>query len=768
MSDPAAIPAAITDALNNVAAFTTIMGFSLVGLLVAAGKVWQFVAGCWRDKADRAYFGVHHALYLELALKDGCHGPGSHTRLLHSIQQREVATKAVVALGLSQHLSALLQRLASGSTQLTLGDLLRDESLRLPLNYNGPQGNPFGISELNELLTFAESQATALAKACSPRFLLLAGAGWGKSLSCLWLSARDRDRARKSGGKWRLLVTVEDLAARGPAVRIDGQLDIGSQDWLVDAVCARAGLASISQLQRQILADHIARQAQIVVDGLDEFAERLGPARMNAFLASWVVENAALLTSRESYYEASLMSVPVLRKHTCIRLAETSAQDRLAFARAVCEHIHGPQAQQYFGPLQAALQQGGNVSQIAKTPICLMMLTEVAHLGAGPLYSVDIYATFANELAKRDAERLAGACTLEQVAKLQRMLAWEISKKMAAPGSTMAAVDLPDFRRTLQLATGLPHGQLDHVESVMLDSPLLKASRAVASDRDSLLVSFSHESFLEFQVSSLAVRWARGLEDDGEDFFEYLEAPGVSVFLKEFLDKLRRSLPLQQKVQQRLLSLMDRLEKKMTTAVNEGEGRIAAFALGQVAYYLGMLADEPTAERLAARLATEGDFWFRRCAAIGLAFGGRDAEVRRLIDEMFDQLVAGDFSLARKNIAVEMGFYGAQEFNRLDPTCESGSFDCQRIVTAIVREMSMEVEAPNWRMRLFNLFYLAFHRADSQCVVHAVLGSYARDTLTALNRHEAGADERMQQQIAQLRELVRPAAMAASKREATA
>lgn len=762
-------PSTITDVLNNFAAFATIFGFSLLGIVVAASKTVHWLVACWRKRSDRTFLGADYEHYLDIALRDGCYSSNAHTSLVSAIRKRKMTTRLTVKLGLAQNLSETLRRRASGSTHLSVGDLVRDSSHRLPLNFIGPRSKKLGIKEFGLLLSGAAPEPSHGEKRGAP-FLLLAGAGWGKSLTCLWLTARGSASSSRTTNSWHVLITVDDLASKGAAAGSGGQLSIGSESWLADVICAKAGMTSVSELQRQIVRNDVRRHVNIIVDGLDEFAERLGPARMDAFLASWLIENAAFITSRESYYEASLVAVPALHKHVRIRLDEASKPDRSIFVESVCRRIYGELAELYLEPLQAALRNSNSLDEVAKTPICLMMLTEIAHLthGPGPLRSVDIYASFTDQLAKRDAERLAGVCSLEQIAKIQRTLAWEISKKIAASESSLAAIDLVDLRRVLLGDGRLSIENLTRIELVILDSPLLRAFRVDVTDSDSLLVSFSHESFLEFQVASLAVRWSRGLEELGEEFFEYLETPGVSVFLKEYLDKLRHNPAAQQKVQQRLLALMERLQERILAATDERNGRVASFALGQTAYYLGMLADDPTACRLEAMLTTERDFWFRRCAAIGLAFGGRDSEFRKLVDEMFDQVQAGDFSLARKNIAVEMGFYRDQNFNRLDPTCENGAVECRRMVTTILREMSLAVETPNWPMCLFNLYYLAFYRPDFQREARTILTQRSRETWAALRKHVASSDPRTRHQVSELKTILLPTATSSLQREATA
>lgn len=740
------IPEALKELLNNIAALSAVLGFGLLGVLVAAKKLFINVRGLILTYTDKRYFKDRYLHCRELAVRDGCYSRTEAKSLVTAIQELKESVTSSIVVSLQDRLRVQLARHASGSTTLTMGDLVREEKFRLPLRFLDHRSEePINIATLYDRLLRAGSQPGPTAV----KYVLRGGAGWGKSLACLWMVAKSTlgDDAALDG-KVILLITVEDVGTNDA---------LGSEAWLIDAIARRVGRAFLSDLQREVVADFIHNRSLIVIDGLDEFYERLGTTAGDAFTTSWVFERAHLIATRTSHYEASLRGMPIVRRHEILDIPEASMHERLAFINEVCRTKNEEGAASQMAAIVRVLEKSTSLEQVSRAPLILMMLTEIpaSDLGLqGSFRSVDIYRTFIDQLMQRDSGRLRDVSSPDELASIYRRLALCIYETIRNHERALGALDIAELRNTISAGNARTLSEVRQLETAILDSPLLRVSRADPADKSSILVAFAHESFLEFQVASLVSHWARGLEQEGASFFDFLESPGVSVFLKEYIDKLKSNPSSQARARTALLDLLDQLAMRLSVASSERDGRIAVFALGQVSYYLGMLANDTVASKLTNLASTNHEFWVRRCAAIGLAFGGRSSEFDKMVDELVDATDRGDFYLPRKNIAIELAFYGDQPFNRLDPCADSGLPDCRRLVSTVVREMQLEIEAPNWRMGLFNLFYLAFFRPESAKSFLATISEYRDELLRLVERQMTIVDHRSSRQLSRLKALL--------------
>jgi len=187
----------------------------------------------------------------------------------------------------------------------------------------------------------------------------------------------------------------------------------------------------------------------------------------------------------------------------------------------------------------------------------------------------------------------------------------------------------------------------------------------------------------------------------------------------------------------RLKRNLDSLLAAREGTTDEFTARNHSFMAGQMAYYLGMVVDDSTYSSLYDIATLETEFWIRRAAAIGLAFGGYPAALNRLIDEMKDAIAGGDFCLARKNIAIELGFYGDQRLDPRDPTLDLGGQSCERLVTRLCSELCSDAEMPNRRMALFDIIYLSQHRSVSEASFESTLLQCKAVLGKALDRMES-------------------------------
>ncbi|HJP67938.1 MAG TPA: hypothetical protein VJ846_03465 [Sphingomicrobium sp.] len=706
--------------LNNASALATVLGFGALGVFVALryslGRTLAFI---WR-KVERRRLGGNYDTWRALATEDGTFDPKKSIRLIPVLKNKvEQASQAIRKVA-NERLSRRLRRLASGSTRLTNQDLLSDPALLLPISFGRNEGEEHLSLEqlLTQLFDASVEPSVGEPQNAQPRLkvLLLGAAGLGKSMTCLALEAAIQ-RARFGNAKWALLVTAQDFGRVGPSPS-EGSADrVGDEDWCLELLLARLAWASPSELSRRAVLRELLDNSICIIDGLDEIASRIGKAAFEQFLHSWLADRAVVMTARTSFFHAALQGHPAVKGHLRLSLCPPPLEARHAFIQSVCEKIYPAAAAARVSTLERLLAQYPNIETISETPLLLMMLTEIESFDEWMLARVDgvrVYEEFVRQVLDREAARLGDLVPDDQLRAIYQDMAWTLFKGWHG---TEVRVGITTAELWSLVATRI--GSSNDVEmnafvEAFLASPLINVTGSDGFRRLALRIAFSHESFAEFLVAQWSFSWMSGDSERGGEFFSYLENPGVSAFLKEYLERTRFNDALQRAIALRLSEqLTKRLEAEKASS-DEALARNRVFAAGQMAYYLGMVNDDAGKSLLGRLTAPGNDFWVRRAACIGLAFGGDRAPLDQLINEMRAQVQEDDYTLARKSIAIDLSFYGDQEFDPNDATNDLGGESCQRLVTQQCRELCFDAEAANRRNCLFNLVYLYRHRPLSK------------------------------------------------------
>lgn len=735
--------------LNNASALATVLGFGALGVFVALRySLTRTLAFVWR-KVERRRLGANYDTWRVLAAEDGAYDPKKSIRLIPTLESKVTQARQAIRQIVNERLSRRLGRLASGSTRLTNQLVLSDPALLLPISFRPSDSEQReSLEQLLARLFGPATEPTVQAAVRRPsgqkalRVLLLGAAGLGKSMTCLAL-----EKAIQGGGfgnrKWVFLIAAQDFGRVGQS-HSDGSPDrIGDEEWCLELLLARLGWNSPSELSRRAVLREMLDNAICIVDGLDEISSRIGKAAFEQLLQSWLAERAVVLTARTSFFHAALQGHPAVKGHLRLSLCSPSLDARHAFIRSVCERIYPTTAQARISTLERLLAQYPNIETISETPLLLMMLTEIESFDQWMLARVDgvrVYEEFIRQVLDREASRLGDLVPYHQLRVIYQEMAWTLFKGWHGTEVRVGITSAELRSLVATSASSSDEAQLNTFVEAFLASPLISVTGAEGLRRFALRIAFSHESFAEFLVAEWAFSWMSGDSDRGGEFFSYLENPGVSAFLKEYLDRTRVNDALQQAIAVRLSEqLTERLGAEKASS-DEALARSRIFSAGQMAYYLGMVNDTAGKDLLGNLTAPATDFWVRRAACIGLAFGGDRAPLDQLINEMRAQIQNDDYTLARKSIAIDLSFYGDQEFDPNDATNDIGGESCQRLVTQQCRELCFDAEAANRRNCLFNLVYLHRHRPlskDSFIATMRESGPMIWDALLEMKKSEA-------------------------------
>lgn len=689
---------------SETANLFALLGLSGVGLFAAARSLALRMRRKIRERRDQQRFGDMYADLKRLSVLSGQSGSDDLSRL---ISETQVSVRSRLRKALRDAAGTRLERSSSG-TQLTFYQVFDEAPLQLPKTFLNSRGENCADS-LDKL------------RAAGVRVALAGPAGSGKTLFCRqlereWLSALDTDG---------LLVTIDaaDFAFFGGERRTEPE---GSLSWLVGLVSRKHFVDDITPLETHILRVTLTTNTVIVIDALDEIADAMSPKGFETFLNEWVPLNARLLTFRESFYETSLTGHATLEGAEVGHWVAPSRAEADAYIESTCLRIYGSgRGSVRAKEIMRLREESRDLCEITANPLLLTMLVtlDLAELGGRRVSFGSIVAIFVRSSLNRDMREGRWVGGREALLSCLRAIAW----RRYSGGNR--AFDRAALERIIRTQSSLSEVERGGLAAYLETCPVLTAARIGTLD-GSYDLAFIHKSMQDYFVAERAAIWLKEDVAEGADFFSHIDTPEITAFLKDSLSDIAGD-PHDAEHAARVLESGLRHElDRVRGATNERTARAATFAAGQMAYYLGMVGDDSAKAWLAELVESGLDYWVERSARIGLAFGGDPAPVMELIERMRNGVESGDFELARKNIAVELGFYGDQPFDPLNPTFDTGVASCANLVGRSVQELEMDVEAPNWRMILFNLVYLSKHRPESA----EVFESEVRERRIAIER----------------------------------
>lgn len=720
-----ASPAIVGEWLDFAVTYAPVVGVTAFGLAAASWQGVKFTVRKIGEISDRRLYGdEYHSLKLQAA-RDGCFDPSKISSLKQCIRTRTRGLLGAITSSLKAETLGELERLAPGSSRLRYQDILSGPPFLMPCSTQSPGGDRRRsvadyVLELEAL--FEEAPPVKTPALQRPKLLILGGAGDGKSLFCLRIRKAAASVRNQLRSNWCLQISASDFALAPHA--LTGFSDIGSRNWCGTLIALRLGSNNPTSLEIRLLGELLEKRGIILIDALDEISQRLLRSQMTTFLQSWALQHAVAVLARSSYYDSALKGAPEISNFDPIIINAPPDDARRAFVRAFCRRYGTSLAVERADEIVRSFDAFPGLSELAKKPLLLLMACELGvdgHVIGKTADVISIYEKFVGQFIERDIRRAHDEVAPRAMNELLQNIAWETFKERQEIRGDAAGIDISTLKRLIRdCMNGLSFQALERIEALLANCAIMSA-RPSGAGGEIRTFKFNHETFAEFLVAARLNDWLLGRRSEGSDFFETIESPGLSYYVKEYFGRLKLDAHGRQIARHRLFSLYEALSSKRQSSSDESAARMASFAAGQVAYYLGMIADGPDRAALMSAARSDPDFWVRRAAAIGLAFGGEGTAYDALIDDMRAGMTTGDLSLCRKHIAIELGFYGDQEFDRQDPTLDRGEPSCRRLVSRVAEQASFAIEQPNWRLDLFDLVYLANHRPASQDEFYAVL-----------------------------------------------
>jgi hypothetical protein len=719
---------AVSQWLTEGSKALAILGLSVVGLVSIMRQV--ILRGKRRiyDRLDRKRLGEHYLTWQRLAAISA--SADVRNSLAKTVETTKVNLTIAAIQALRDDTNSRLDRLASGTQKFSYRDLVMVPGMLLPTRYVDTDGSAVAsLSQAGPDMSAAlEWEADAWLD--GGRVLVVGPAGSGKSILCrtlehAWVLA---------GGNERWLVTIERTDFIGGDLSDSGS-GVGSREWLTSLLARRLFAYELSPLEKRVLSELVDSRVDVIIDSIDEIASQLSARDMEEFLDSWVFSVARLSTVRTSYFDSTLSGTTAaerLRIIWCAEFSEDSIQD---YVEDMCRRIYkAPAGKTHAARVQALRKRIPDLRELTHNPLLLNMCITLREL-PGSNDSLDVstvYREFVTQTLARDWR--AGRTILEVPVAIAVLaeFAW-----LRRHPPHIGPADMRTVRAAVAAVGGIDSASQEMVAKVICQCPLLSLRYSpLSGGPDDFDAQFYHDSFEDYLVARRVEDWLLGRSPNGEDFFDHIDSPEVTFFLSQSTSRLSRDHRRRRFAANRLLEAFVEKQRLRRESDNERIARTLNFAAGQMAYYLGIMGDRESQETLAGMLLQESDFWIRRSGAFGLAFGGSADSFHSFIDEMRREIADGEFTMARKNIGVELGFYGDQHFDTLDPTFDAGGASCKRLVARAGAELKLYFEVANWRIVLFNLIYLGTYRkASLQSLADELRGSEGefRDILDSMS-----------------------------------
>lgn len=699
--------------LSKLATIAGIAGFGLLGVVVALKWIASKGRNAWWNRRDRQDLGAKYDAVRALISQHPTLEKMGTKRLISHLEEVKNNLTAMIQISQDKRHNSFKNRRASGSVSLLYSDILKNNGLLIPIKFRNESTQ--ATLTTNDIALKIDHIPGKLETKSQPT-LILGNAGTGKSLASFDIEVK-LTHYLKHSGRWVFSIRPLDISAilSISASEKYSSFEFGSVEWCAALLALRIGITAPSDLQMYLLVDILKNKAVILIDGIDEIFQRLSDFNAAKLPTTWLFLNASLILCRSAFYYYTMYGDASVKDFTLLSIEVASTEDRHSFIQNACNQIHKEDGVENYENIMSLLRENKSLAEVIKVPLLIMMLVEVS---GGEILkipfdgSIAIYEAFLMKCMRRDRARFDENWTSEKAIDILTELAWRQFLQLNDSKEALSHFRDSDVERVLTRFSDIGKNETNAIIENILDSPLIGPQIDFDSN-NGLMFDFVHMSFMDFFVARRTFIWLQGTTEIGSDFFEILETPGASHFIKEYFVWIRSQNSILARVESRFLAELNKKLQQINTALSDQDAREASFSAGQIAYYFGMVASKNTKDILVNLCSIENDFWVRRASAIGLAFGGDSAPLNSFLDNLWNEIDNQIFTNARKNIAVELGFYGDQVFDPMDPTRDLGGADCERTVLQIVRQLASTVESPNWRVDLFDLVYLAKYRPES-------------------------------------------------------
>ena len=625
-------------------------------------------------------------------------------------------------------------RLVSGSLSFRFGDIIKkSSSLCIPLRLRCPSLN------VTTTIGFLKLFDQPISSLVDRPVAIVGDAGFGKTFLCHNVLAHV---VAEHSDRIVIIIRPDDIETISKSSHSFLSL-YAVADWLAEQVFADATLPIHIHIIRSLLAE----QALVMVDGLDEIVPRIPDTFRSRAYNSWLLKNAHVITTRFWHYQHLRDHTDIFSHRHTIVIDRLTVADCDSFLRAALKLITPMHAERAFTACRTALEglsssfpstpslpvatSTGPPAVAGATPLLLLMLVELSQVflkGGDLSYAVDIYGHFTSRILRQELAR--HDATVDELAARHFLqdLAWKMfaSGKDDRQATFTALSDSEVNALTSEHSESVP-GLTQFAQRIVADSALLQ--KRLHSSISVEFVTFTHQSFLEYLISERVRDWILGNRQGGDDFIDQLETPQITVFIKEFIDKIAQVPVFRDQAVRTLASQLQIDIQARNAATTELDRRKYTFRIGQIVYHYAMFRRMP--DDLINLALQDSSLWVRQAAAIGMAFGGNPNPLHSYIDQLRLDVRNGNFVNVGAHIATQLSFYGDQEFDLLDPTRDLGGMSCRKFVTRVVHELWLSAEAANWRVNLFDLLFLSRYRPSAQASFAEAL-TEVRDSLSAV------------------------------------
>lgn len=716
---------------DDIGTIVGILGLSAVGLATIAVNIYRFVRKKIYDQVDKKQLGKDYDHFLEKARSHGAFDPKRDVRLWKVVEQREKQIYEKLLLAINEDLELRLTRRAPGSTVKKLSDVcgsgyVEPKFEKMPDRFSGSN--------------ITDEKPILLSQITFHNLVVVGRAGTGKTIMSLRLARQ----ATLNGQSPICVINFEDFSNGQAPNHLKSLFDLATYLGMKYHIAE-------SPLEFSILSNLISSKVRFIIDGLDEISRSISKSNMEDFLSSWLFQNAIVVCARETYFQSNLAEDPTIENKSVLRILELEEQAITPAIETIFKSFELEDQASLLNTLIQLREDFESVKEITRNPLVLTMFVELGDGLSGVYDIATLYERFISIACEKDISRNSLSLDSNSLVSILKDLAWQLFKLEERNADSGQFLSRENMRRAASRVA--PRIAYEDLQEVLKNSALMISAPLKTSQAPDRWV-FIHRSFEDFLVAKRFYDWLVEDSAHGGDFTMYLETPDVSYYLKELFQRIVQESTFQIRACRRLHEKLRKLIADQDASSDLLEKTSLNFQAGQAAYHLGIIANEDSRIYLQSLVQSTEEFWIRRAAAIGLAFSGAGSSLNNLIDEMRSKATDGDLELVQQNIGIELGFYGDQEFDPQNPYVDLGSPSCGELVGTIAKELNLDIEAPNWRMCLFNLVCLSKYRPCSLDSFKTELEEYKPLLINALSQLENEPAMAVAPEVQELRSLL--------------
>lgn len=646
-------------------------------------------------------------------------------------------------------------RRVSGSTRLTLGDVLGRDGLLMPF-WARRLGDPGQVAF--DPVTSANDN-----KRVSRPWLVLAPPGAGKSTLAYTIFAQmARPFVNSQGDEVPVDVVPFLIDLRNYRESINSQ-EFGTLEWLRQRLDEVVGANKLFQWSRLGNGDMtgINANAFIILDSLDELLSGRPMSEITALLDRPMFRRADLVCCRTQFYERYLAATTSLSSFDAAELLLPGGASMDSYIEGYYKACFPEQWRDLAERFRIRLDSSPELVAVCRIPLRLNMALDLLAPGADALPLdpdlLGIYHAYLTGLLQGEAGKRGSVLAADQKLRLLEELAWHFYDE--GNMGSMEAPPFTDMEFDRFIARRLPDRSLEERAEIAEDlrvRSVLHVDGSMFSSIHPGTMSFVHKSFQEYLIA----RWlyntmSTSAETTAVALRQYM-SPEVDEFLKEYLSRTRRMPRLMSEIARNCIEALRANERTNEAAeIGADEYARARLAREQLGYFLGNMNVLFASEFLREQLDREVDPWLRRGITIGLAIGGNERYLHSYVDRLRAEREASEPHVENQvNLGFHLSFCGDQPFEPLTPERDQGLEVCVRTIRRMVYQLGTEVDRGSWRLNLYTLLDLWQHRPVSHASARENLLELKGQLVRVLDK--ISNDDRCNwwPEIAEMRELI--------------